>query len=203
MDGRWADGLARLPSEYRFLFFHFDGELFVFSLFRPDLWHFLLNLLFNSRNCTYVTLYGISYDTDLERFISSAPRYRLAVRKTDSSFHEEKSLNLGRELALAVEKLDRHNEVYFQFSVQDAISRIIKSHIFTDPVLGDVVILDNPGILFEPDLRIDVSDVLRRVSRNTLTILLWPGVIRPDKLFFLREGSHIAINQSEINYIIL
>lgn len=150
-----------------------------------------------------MTLFGHSYDAALEQFISSAPRYRLAVLKVDSSSREEKALNIGKALAEAIKPMDRHNEMAFQFSVQEAISRIIKEHTFIDPVLGDVVVIENPGILFEGVLRIDVSDVLRRVSRNTLTILLWPGEVDKDRLSFLTSSSVYSIKQSEINYIIL
>lgn len=150
-----------------------------------------------------MTLFGRSYDVALEQFLSSAPRYRLAVLKVDSSAREQNALNIGLELTKAIERLDRHNEMAFQFAVQEAISRIVKEHIFTDPVLGEVVVIENPGILFEPALRIDVSDVLQKVSRNTLTILLWPGAVTPQRLSFLSPSSQYAINQSEINYIIL
>ena len=150
-----------------------------------------------------MTLFGHSYDAALEQFLSSAPRYRLAVLKVEPSAREDMALNIGLDLAKAVEGLDRHNEMRFQFAVQDAVSRIIKEHTFADPVLGDVVVIENPGILFEPALRIDVSDVLQKVSRNTLTILLWPGSVTPQRLSFLSPSSQYAINQSEINYIIL
>lgn len=150
-----------------------------------------------------MTLFGHSYDAALEQFLSSAPRYRLATLKVDSSAREEKALNIGLELAKAIEMLDRHHEMAFQFAVQEALSRIIKEHTFVDPVLGEVVVIENPGILFEPALRIDVSDVLQRVSRNTLTILLWPGEIAKDRLSFLSSSSVYNIKQSETNYIIL
>ena len=150
-----------------------------------------------------MTLFGRSYDVALEQFLSSAPRCRLAVLKVDSSAREENALNIGLELTKAIERLDRHNEMAFQFAVQEAISRIVKEHIITDPVLGEVVVIENPGILFEPALRIDVSDVLQRISRNTLTILLWPGEIAKEKLSFLSTSSVYHIKQSETNYIIL
>ena len=150
-----------------------------------------------------MTLFGHSYDATLEQFLSSAPRYRLAVLKVDSSAREENALNIGLELTKTIERLDRHNEMAFQFAVREAFSRIIKEHTFIDPVLGEVVVIENPGILFEPALRIDVSDVLRRVSRNTLTILLWPGEVGKDRLSFLSSSSVYSIKQSETNYIIL
>ena len=110
---------------------------------------------------------------------------------------------MGRELARVIPEFDRHNELAFQFSVQEAVNRIVRDHTISEPNLGDVVIIENPGILFEPELHIDVPELLRRVSRNTLVILLWEGEITKDKLYFLRSSSGYYISQSEINYILL
>ena len=148
-------------------------------------------------------IYGKSYERELIRYLSSAPLYRLVAIREEVSKREENALNIGLELTWAIERIDRHNEMAFQFAVQEAISRIVKEHIITDPVLGEVVVIENPGILFEPALRIDVSDVLQRISRNTLTILLWPGEVTKEKLSFLSTSSVYHIKQFETNYIIL
>ncbi len=150
-----------------------------------------------------MTLLDSQYYMALEQFLSSAPRYRVAVLADKAPFNGESVLNMGRELAIAISTLDRHNELKFQFTVQDAVNRIIQEHTFTEPNLGEVVIIANPGILFEPELHIDVTELLRRISRNTLLILLWPGEITKDKLSFLRPSSPYSINQSETNYIVL
>ena len=61
--------------------------------------------------------------------------------------------------------------------------------------------LEKLGILFEPGLGIDVVRFLRKVSKMTLTILLWPGEIGEDRLYFLNRESEITLKQSDINYI--
>ena len=150
-----------------------------------------------------MTLFDSQYYLALEQFLSSAPRYRVAVLADKAPINGEKVLNMGRELATAISNLDRHNELKFQFTVQEAVNRIIQEHTFTEPNLGEVVIIANPGILFEPELHIDVPELLRRISRNTLVILLWPGEITKDKLSFMRPSSPYCIHQSETNYIVL
>jgi len=127
----------------------------------------------------------------------------LAVIADNQDIKEEKAVNIGLELADAIGGLERRNDMGFQFAVQECLHRIFREHTFVEPGLGDVVIVENPGILFEPALRIDVSDVLQRESRNTLVVLLWPGVITPQRLYFLDESSEYHINQTDINYIIL
>ena len=150
-----------------------------------------------------MTLFDSQYYLALEQFLSSAPRYRVAVLADKAPINSENVLNMGRELATAISNLDRHNELKFQFTVQEAVNRIIQEHMFTEQNLGEVVIIANPGILFEPELHIDVPELLRRISRNTLVILLWPGEITKDKLSFMRPSSPYCIHQSETNYIVL
>ena len=150
-----------------------------------------------------MTLFGNSYDAALEQFISSAPLYRLAVLKVESNAREDNALNIGKALSNSIKLMDRQNEIAFQFFVQEALFRIIKEHTFIDPVLGNVVVIENLGILFERALDIDVTEVLQRISRNTLTILLWPGEVDKYSLSFLKSSSEHKIKQSEINYIIL
>jgi hypothetical protein len=112
-------------------------------------------------------------------------------------------LNIGKDLAKVVKPMKRRPEIHFQFSVQEAVINIIREHTNIDPSFGEYVVIANPGILFEPELGIDVVELLRRVSKNTLTILLWPGEASKQMLWFLREGSEHRINYSDINYIIL
>lgn len=148
-----------------------------------------------------MTVLNHSYDEALKRFLTSAPRYRVAVLKVDSSTHEKNALNIGRALAEVIKPMDRKNDMVFQFSVQEAVFKTIKDHTKADPELGDIVILENLGILFESELHVDITDVLRKVSRNTLVVLLWPGEIGKDQLSFY--SPKYCIKQSEINYIIL
>ena len=150
-----------------------------------------------------MTLFDSQYYLALEQFLSSAPRYRVAVLADKVPINGENVLNMGRELATVISTIDRHNELKFQFTVQEAVNRIIQEHTFTEPNLGEVVIIANPGILFEPELHIDVPELLRRISRNTLVILLWPGEVTKDKLSFTRPSSPYCIHQSETNYIVL
>ena len=67
--------------------------------------------------------------------------------------------------------------------------------------LGEVVVLENLGILFESELGIDVLRLLRKVSKMALTVLLWPGEIGEDRIYFLNLESGITLKQTDINYI--
>ena len=142
-------------------------------------------------------------DLQINAFLSSAPRYKLVVLAADSSIPVADSIDLGKELSEVISGIDRSNDVYFQFAVQDAIDDVISKNVRNDSEFGRYIILENPGILFEPALNLDVCNLLKSISKNTLVILLWPGVIRQDRLCFLSESSDLYISQSDINFAII
>ena len=146
---------------------------------------------------------GTEIDAKVEAFLLSVPRYKLLVLTTESFGYVDGSVDVGRELSMAISAFDRNNEIEFQFAVQKSIREIVNAGICRDEKFGKYVILANPGILFEPDLHLDVCELLKSFSKNMLVFLAWPGVVRQDRLCFLSEMSDISINQSDINYAIL
>lgn len=150
-----------------------------------------------------MTIYNHVIDEQLNRFLDSAPRHRLVVIQYRPDSKEEKAINLGLALVERIESLNRYDTFSFQFDVENSLSDIIRKYAFDDDVYGKTIVLDNFGILFEPQLQINVVDFLKRFSQSMLIILLWPGEIRIDKLFYLTPSSNHIIKQNEINYIIL
>lgn len=145
-------------------------------------------------------------DKALRQIVDSAARYRLAVLRYTDSVYDDTVLNVGMELAESIEMMEKkygQNPTRFQFEVSDALEKIIYAHIATYKDLGHAVFLGNLGILFEKDLHIDVVGLLRRISRTTLTVLLWPGEVDEQRIYFLHKGSKITINQSDINFNII
>ena len=108
---------------------------------------------------------------------------------------------LGNVIEGVGKQYGKIGETKFQMEVADALNRIVRGKVFVDEELGEVVVLENLGILFEPGLGIDVVRFLRKVSKITLTVLLWPGEIGEDRLYFLNRESEITLKQTDINYI--
>lgn len=147
-----------------------------------------------------MTIYDTVIDEKLTRFLSTAPSYRLGVVRAVAGRCDERELNVGKVLAKQISGLDRGNEMRFQMEVEDYLNKDVKEYSFEDERFGKTVILSNPGILFESALGINVPAFLRRISRNSLVILIWPGVATGEKLCFLSESSELCIKQTEINY---
>lgn len=150
-----------------------------------------------------MVIYDSIIDSSIESFLSSAPRYKVVVIAENLTKEEPTSLDVGKTLATAICGIDRTIGVQFQFAVQETLVKLINEHTQSDELIGEYVIMRNFGILFEPDLNIDIHGLLKSISRNKLVILLWPGVIRQDRLCFLSESSDLYISQSDINYAII
>ena len=150
-----------------------------------------------------MTIYDSIIDSKLQRFLASAPSHKVIVAEFRNDISESKSLDLGATLAPVISGISRKSEMMFQFSVAEAVNKAINNAIFEDEAFGPTVVLSNPGILFEKSLHIDVCSLLKRISKNTIVVLLWPGVIRAERIYFLSETSDMYINQSDINFFIL
>ena len=146
---------------------------------------------------------GLFYDQHLEQFLYSAPRNKMAVILTKSLPNDMLALNIGKELSAAIESVERVPDIRFQYEVTRALNKIVHNFTQHDTRYGDYIIISNPGILFETELNVNVTDFLARLSRNTLTILYWPGEANEDGLWLMKVGSKYIIKQSELNYIIL
>lgn len=145
---------------------------------------------------------GHMIDEELSRFLSSAPSFRLvAIKCTEKCDSDVNVLDLGLELSDKIASLCRDN--YFSIRVEDALDDLVRIHTAKIENLGKVIVFSNLGIMFEPKLGIDFTGFLKKISRNTLTILLWPGEMNINKLSFLTATSKYFISQSEINYTII
>ncbi len=142
----------------------------------------------------------------MRRVIASGARYRLVVIRDERIAEEPNVLDVGREVADVIGRIGwkyGQSEIKFQMEIAEAVERIVRQHIFKDDELGYVVLLCNVGILFEPELHLDVVGLLKRISKNSLTVLMWPGLMDAQRLFFLDKNSEITINQSDISYTII
>lgn len=149
-----------------------------------------------------MTIYNKIFDTRIREFLDTAPRYKFMVIKKEEGLIEPLSFDLGHEFSMAVRKLDRQSH-YFQMQLREELSGIFNKHIRDDKEFGNFLIVSNPGILFEPELKLNVCEILRRISQNNLLIIIWPGAILPDRLCNGSEQSKYCIKRSEINYDIL
>ena len=66
--------------------------------------------------------------------------------------------------------------------------------------IGMYLALENIGILFEPDLRLDVRSILDAYSKNQCLIVKTDAEIADDRFYFLRKGDGTEIDLRGFSY---
>ncbi len=131
------------------------------------------------------------------KYIQQATRNRLVFCHT----HVEglNFVDIGRELSkrLANENLRSQMVAY---SAEDILSDILSSPQI-DSLIGHYVAIDNIGILFEPDLALNLESTLDGASTNKTVILCSDGSIHSNKFFFFQPGDKYLIDLKDLSYI--
>ena len=86
--------------------------------------------------------------------------------------------------------------------VFDSLEKIFRTSIQTsDDRFGKYVAISNPGILFEPELKIDFGQFLRNRSANNTLFIKWEGDIDSDWIYFLSREKGIKTSIRNLSYI--
>lgn len=101
--------------------------------------------------------------------------------------------NVGFELA---DILKSNSTKYQNFS---SILSIFNSSCYND-LIGRYLAIDNIGILFEPELKLDVRSIIESYSKNQCLIIRTDAKIKDDKLFFLSQEDGIEVSLSGLTY---
>jgi hypothetical protein len=87
--------------------------------------------------------------------------------------------------------------------VSSELDRILNSAISNHDLFGDYLSIDNLGILFEPELKIDFNRLLDRYSQNNVLFVKWDGDMDAESIYFLTKENGIKINIKNLSYIVL
>lgn len=67
-------------------------------------------------------------------------------------------------------------------------------------LIGMYLALANIGIMFEPDLRLDVRSILDAYSKNQCLIVKTNAEIADDRFYFLRKGDGTEVDLQGLSY---
>ncbi|MBL8299347.1 MAG: BREX-3 system P-loop-containing protein BrxF [Rhodanobacteraceae bacterium] len=85
-------------------------------------------------------------------------------------------LNVGQELGRRLAATPNNKR---GFSASDMLREIADRERTEDPLL-----LDNIELLFEPSLKINPLDLVRRLAHSKRVVAVWPGELRGDRLIY-------------------
>ena len=98
--------------------------------------------------------------TDIKDYIAQTTRNKIVICR--NSIDGLEFINVGYDLSKLLSKNSYNNE--------EAVSAIL-DNTFHNVIIGNYLALTNIAILFEPELKINVSDILDAYSRNQCLII--------------------------------
>ena len=111
------------------------------------------------------------------------------------------SLNAGYVLSSELKKIIDDKRV--SLKGKTIIERILRSSIVIHPDYGNILALDNIGILLEPELKLDFISFLEEYSKDNILFIRWSGHIENDLLWFLSKDHGMKISIENLSYIII
>lgn len=111
------------------------------------------------------------------------------------------SHNVGVLLAEAIKGIKDDSRL--SLKVSKLIDEIFNSCTESHPEFGEILALENVGILLEPDLKQDLGNLIDRYSKSKTLFIYWNGILENENLYFLSKEKGIRINLNELSHIIL
>lgn len=85
-------------------------------------------------------------------------------------------------------------------SAMEACQKLYSNHTYFDEVIGRYLALDNVGILLEPELKIDLRNLLDTQSKNQCLLIRSDAEIADDTFCWLSSNSGIGIALSGLSF---
>lgn len=110
-------------------------------------------------------------------------------------------VNVGKELSGILAQADLKSPMV-SYIADDAFSELI-SRKFVDEKIGSYLALTNIGILFEPELGINVKKTIESESRYRTLIICTLGEIKNNHYYFYTEGDGVGIDLTGLPYLVV
>ncbi|MGN1218397.1 MAG: hypothetical protein ACI4TD_10555 [Phocaeicola sp.] len=85
-------------------------------------------------------------------------------------------------------------------SVIDIVSQILNENIRYDEDFGYYLSIENIGILFEPELKLDVRSMIDSYSKNQCLVVLTDADIDNGVLYFLEKSDGVSVSLSGLSF---
>ncbi len=110
-------------------------------------------------------------------------------------------LDIGSSFAQELNQLGNNKHIGFvaEKILNDLMTQAVS---FTEP-FGNVQCIENLGILFEPELKLNFLLFLDKYSKDIPLFVHWDGQIENNTLYFLTKERGIIIDIQELSHITL
>lgn len=139
--------------------------------------------------------------TAINKYLQSAPRYRLVVLKDEMPPDDISKFDIGKSISAYIISENLLHSKDLKMLVNAEFMRLFREIASNDTTFGNAISLCNFGIVFEEKLGLDMRTILKDLSRNYLMFIQWEGVVKDDRLCFLTSDSSNFIDLSEISHL--
>lgn len=129
-------------------------------------------------------------------FISTNPTHKLIIHNEEIDVNY---LNVGQSLSTVIKELKLSKHIVLE--VKSKLEEQLNAATYIHPVLGEILAIENLGILFERDLKINFNSILVSHSRNKILLVKWEGIIDENILYFTSKKSGIKTDIKHLNYL--
>ena len=115
------------------------------------------------------------------------------------SIIEITAIDLGIELSQVIFNLNDLTKLPMKVSKE--LEKIMNTAIIEHVIFGRSLAISNLGILFEPELKVDFTNLLEKYSNTNALFVKWEGEIDNENLYFLSKDKGIKININKLSHI--
>ena len=105
------------------------------------------------------------------------------------SIIEITAIDLGIELSQVIFNLNDLTKLPMKVSKE--LEKIMNTAIIEHVIFGRSLAISNLGILFEPELKVDFTNLLEKYSNTNALFVKWEGEIDNENLYFLSKEKGI------------
>jgi hypothetical protein len=135
--------------------------------------------------------------TTIADYIKSQSRNKIIFHSEDIS--DIKSVNIGLRISESIYNFKEPGRMAMRVSSE--LHEILNAAISHHNLFGSYLSIENVGILFEPELKLDFTRMLDSYSQNNLLFVKWNGEIDTDNIYFLTRENGIKINIKNLSHI--
>lgn len=135
----------------------------------------------------------------IQSYLNSTARNKIIFFRNDIPGIEP--IDLGNKIAGSISKIVNDNRLSFKAKL--IIDDVLSSSLIKHDNYGKLLAVSNIGILFEPDLKIDIINIFDSYSSGTPLFIKWEGETEKGKLFFLSKQNGIKVELKNISHIII
>lgn len=132
-------------------------------------------------------------------YIKSQSRNKIIFYSHD--FSDFESVNIGLQISESIYNLNEPGRIAMR--VLSELDGILNAAISQHDVFGRYLSIENIGVLFEPELKLDFASLLDRYSQNNVLFVKWNGERDTNKIYFLTKENGIKINIKDLSYIVI